>query len=388
MNYFDSELEKLKNNDSYREISDISYKDGAYIFADGKKFLNLSSNDYLGLSTNRSLQRNFLNEYKDDKEFLFSSASARLLTGTSSVYKKLERRVAQLFSKEKCLIFNTGYQCNLGVISALAQKNTLILSDKLNHASIIAGMKLSGADFYRYKHLDYENLEMLLKKHRVNYERVLIISESVFSMDGDVADIKRLVELKNIYDAILMIDEAHAFGIFGENLCGICEDESVISDVDVITATFGKSLASVGAFCVASAKIIEFLINKSSPFIFSTALAPINIMWTLFLLEQKFDVLKQNSNKLRELCNFVHNYLSDDGYTQIIPFVIGANEAAKMAAKALQDNGFYVLPIRPPTVPQNTSRLRISLSANITIEEIKPALKFLVNMKNETLLAK
>lgn len=381
MNFFAEELNKLKENDCVREIQNISHREDSFIFVNNKKMLNLSSNDYLGLSTRKDLEKEFLKKYENDKEFLFSAASARLLTGTSSVYKKLENKLANIFQKDKCLIFNTGFQCNLGVISALAQKNTLILSDKLNHASIIAGMKLSGAQFFRYKHLDYENLEMLLKKHRSEYERTLIISESVFSMDGDIADIEKLIELKKKYNAMLMIDEAHAFGVFGENICGVCEEQGLLKDADVITATFGKSLASVGAFCVANSTIIDYLINKSAPFIFSTALAPVNVMWTYFLLNEKFEVVKNQQKKLQNLITQVNLYMNTNQRTQIIPFIIGDNDKTKMEAQALQDMGFYVLPIRPPTVPPNTSRLRISLTADITFDELRPLLDKLKQVK-------
>lgn len=381
MNFFAEELNKLKENDCFREIQNISHREDSFIFVNNKKMLNLSSNDYLGLSTRKDLEKEFLKKYENDKEFLFSAASARLLTGTSSIYKKLENKLANIFQKDKCVIFNTGFQCNLGVISALAQKNTLILSDKLNHASIIAGMKLSGAQFFRYKHLDYENLEMLLKKHRSEYERTLIISESVFSMDGDIADIAKLIELKKKYNAMLMIDEAHAFGVFGENICGVCEEQGLLKDADVITATFGKSLASVGAFCVANSTIIDYLINKSAPFIFSTALAPVNVMWTYFLLNEKFEVVKNQQKKLQNLITQVNLYMNTNQRTQIIPFIIGDNDKTKMEAQALQDMGFYVLPIRPPTVPPNTSRLRISLTADITFDELRPLLDKLKQVK-------
>ncbi len=377
MNYFSSQLKDLKENNCFRQISNISYKEDAYLFINNQKLLNLSSNDYLGLSTNKKLQREFLNKNAYDKEFLFSAASARLLTGTSEIYTKLEKKLAELFSKDSTLVYNTGYQCNLGVISALAQKNTLILSDKLNHASIIAGIKLSGADFFRYKHLNYEHLEGLLQKHSHKYKNILIISESIFSMDGDVADINKLIELKKKYNAMLMIDEAHAFGIFGESLCGISQKMGLLREVDIITATFGKSLASVGAFCVADSDIIDFLVNKSAPFIFSTALAPINVMWTYFLLVEQFDLLKKQSASLIKLATTVHSYIKDQGCTQILPFIVGENSMTNKIAQALQNNGFYVLPIKPPTVPPNTSRLRLSLTANINFEELKPALDLL-----------
>jgi len=369
--FYNQQINSLKDNGTLRKIPEISYKKDKYIFVNGKKYLNLSSNDYLSLSTDKTLVKEFLKENSENDEFLFSSASSRLLTGSSAVYSKLENNLASLFKKEACLLFNTGYQCNLGVISALFEKKDVIFSDKLNHASIVAGIKLSQADFYRYKHLDYRHLESLLKKYRSQYKQAVIISESVFSMDGDICDIKKLTELKNKYNCLIIIDEAHAFGVFGNNLCGICEKENISNEIDIITATFGKSFASAGAFCISNKTIIKYLVNKASSFIFSTALAPVNIMWTNWLLETKLQVLKKQQKKLNILFDKVHDYLKDNGKSQIIPVILGTSQATVSAAKSLQDQGYFVLPIRPPTVPPNTSRLRLSLTADITFEEIK-----------------
>ncbi len=371
MSFYNEEIKKLKEKDNFRYIHNIEEKNEKFLSINGSNMLNFSSNDYLNLSTDRILIKEFLNKYKEDNEFIFSSTSSRLLTGTSKSYKKLEENIAKLFKKERCLLFNTGYQCNLGVVSSLVNRDDIIFSDKLNHASIIDGMKLAPCEFYRYKHLDYENLEELLERHRKDYKKAIIISESVFSMDGDIADIKKLVELKKKYNCMLMIDEAHAFGIYGKNLAGISDKEDILSEVDIMTATLGKSFASMGAFCVSNNEIIDYLINKANSFIFSTALAPINIMWSNFLIEEKFNIVKEKSKKLNALINEAHNYINDNGKTQIIPIIIGDNNKTVKIAEILQNQGYYILPVRPPTVPVNTSRLRLSLTADITIEEFK-----------------
>ena len=275
MQNIENELKLLKENNMFRHISPIEQKEGEYAVINGKKLINFSSNDYLGLSTNKALVEEFCTQFLNSPEFCFSSASARLLSGTSQIYNKLETTVANLFHKDSALVFNTGYQCNLGVVSTLAGKGDVVFCDKLNHASIIDGMRLSEGTFYRYKHLDYENLEELLKKHRDKYNRAIIISESVFSMDGDVADIDKLIELKKKYNSLLMIDEAHAFGAIDDNCAGM----SNYRDVDLITATFGKALSSFGAFVVANKSIIEYLTNKARSFIFSTSIPPVNIMF-------------------------------------------------------------------------------------------------------------
>lgn len=371
MSFYEEEIKKLVEKDNFRQVHNIEEKFGKYLKEDGKDLLNFSSNDYLNLSTDKNLINNFIDKYKNNNEFIFSSASSRLLTGTSNIYKRLENNLAKLFEKEACLLFNTGYQCNLGVVSSLVNRDDVIFSDKLNHASIIDGMRLSGTPFYRYRHFDYDNLEELLIKHRKEHKKAIIISESVFSMDGDIADIKKLIELKKKYDCYLMIDEAHAFGIFGNNLAGISDRDNVLNDVDIITATLGKSFASMGAFCVSSKTIIDYLINKANSFIFSTALPSVNIMWSNFLIEENFDTVKNKSKKLNKLINDAHNYLNDGGKTQIVPVIIGENGKTVKIAEQLRGKGFYILPVRPPTVPVNTSRLRLSLTADITLEEFK-----------------
>lgn len=372
MQNIENELKLLKENNMFRHISPIEQKEGEYAVINGKKLINFSSNDYLGLSTNKALVEEFCTKFLNSPEFCFSSASARLLSGTSQIYNKLETTVANLFHKDSALVFNTGYQCNLGVVSTLAGKGDVVFCDKLNHASIIDGMRLSEGTFYRYKHLDYENLEELLKKHRDKYNRAIIISESVFSMDGDVADIDKLIELKKKYNSLLMIDEAHAFGAIDDNCAGM----SNYRDVDLITATFGKALSSFGAFVVANKSIIEYLTNKARSFIFSTSIPPVNIMWTNWLLTEKKDVVEQQREKLSKLVIHIHKYLAEIGLdtiseTQIIPIVMKSPDKAEKIAQQLWEYGYFVLPIRPPSVPIGTSRLRLSLTANMKFEQVK-----------------
>lgn len=374
LNYI-NELNKLKENSSFRTIKNIQGKFSKYIIVDEKKLLNLSSNDYLNLSTDKDLTNEFVDKYKNDREFLFSSASARLLTGNSSAYKKLENNFASLYKKESALLFNTGYQCNQGIVSSLFSKGDCIFCDKLNHASIISGLKLSSAEHFRYKHCDYDNLEKLLKEKRSSYKNAVIISESVYSMDGDIADIKKLVELKKKYNCLLMIDEAHAFGVFGENLCGVGEENNLLNEIDIITITLGKSLASMGAVCLSNKIITDYLINKASTFIFSTAIPSINIMWSNFLLEEKMPLLKEKKEKLNSLFKKVHKIYPSLSSSQIIPVVIGDALKTKKLTQTLQQKKFYVLPINPPTVPVGTSRLRLSLTSDITTEEMETFFK-------------
>jgi len=372
MQDLEEELNYLKVENMYRNITPIFEKKEEFVVIDGVDLINLSSNDYLGLSTNKDLVKEFCKNFQDSPDFYFSSASARLLSGNSQIYNDLERNIAQLFNKEAALIFNTGYQCNLGVVSALIRQGDVVFCDKLNHASIIDGMRLSKGDFYRYKHLDYEHLEELLQKYRNKYKRAIIISESVFSMDGDTANIKSLIELKKKYNTLLMIDEAHAFCSIDDDCAGLGNSP----DIDIATVTFGKALSSFGAIAISNNIIINYLINKSRSFIYSTALPPVNVAWTNWLLTEKRDLLQTQKNKLAQLVIKTHKYLNEIGIdtvseTHIIPIVLKDPRKAEEIAQKLETKGFFVLPIRPPSVPIGTSRLRISLTANLSMNDIK-----------------
>lgn len=359
---YNSQLEILKANSHLRQIKDIENKDEKFIRFNGKQLLNLSSNNYLGFADNKKITEEFLNNINFD--YSFSSASARLLTGTLPVYKDLENLLCDMFKKQSALLFNSGYHANVGIISSLAGKKDVIFSDKLNHASIIDGMKLSDAKFFRYPHNDMTALEKLLNRERNNFENAIIVSESVFSMDGDIADIKKLVELKEKFKCILILDEAHAFGVFGKKGLGIAETLSLTEKVDMIAGTFGKAIGSIGAFAVANKTLIDYLINKARPFIFSTALPPINIKFTKWILENK---LPYTFKKRIKMLNTAKKAGSQ---SQIIPVIIGDNEKTVKICNILYENGYFTLPVRPPTVPEGTSRLRISITAEIDEKEL------------------
>ncbi len=281
-----------------RTLSPTTHRQEIYIFGNEKKYLNFSSNDYLNIGTNEHLRNSFLEQILKKqnpftknlyREALFSSSSSRLLSGNTAPYTRLETFLAKWFEKESALLFNSGYHANLGIITGLMQKGDCIFSDKLNHNSILAGIRQSDADYFRYKHLDCGHLEDLLKKHRSSYKNALIVSESVFSMDGDKASLNDLISLKEKYQCLLMLDEAHGTGVLGENAQGLCtEEKNVLPHIDIVMAALGKALGSQGAFCVADKKIIDKLINHAPTFIFSTALAPIQVLWTEFLLTQNF----------------------------------------------------------------------------------------------------
>ena len=360
---YDEILNNLKQHSHFRNIKDFETKEGKFIYFDGKKLLNLSSNNYLGFADDENITKEFL-EFASSR-FGFGSASARLLTGTLPVYKELENTLCRLFKKEKALLFNSGYHANVGITSSIAEKGDVIFSDKLNHASIIDGMRLSAGKFFRYAHNDMESLERLLIRERGNFNNAIIVTESVFSMDGDIADLKKLVELKNKYNCLLMVDEAHAFGVFGEKGCGVCEELEILPEIDLLVGTFGKSIGSMGAFAVASKILIEFLTNKARSFIFSTALPPITIAFSKWIIENK---LPETFAKREKMLTLGRKLGSE---SHIIPVIIGGNAETEAICRRLFDAGYFTLPIRPPTVPEGTSRLRLSLTTDIEDDDLK-----------------
>lgn len=373
---YENILNELKNHSHFRDLKDFEGKDEKYIYYKGKKLLNLSSNNYLNFADNKTITEQFLQD--SGINYSFGSASARLLTGTLPIYNDLENLLSQMYGKEKALVYNSGYHANVGISSALCQKGDVVFSDKLNHASIIDGMRLSDGKFYRFPHNDMEALEKLLIRERKNYKNAFIITESVFSMDGDIADLRKIVELKKKYDCNLIIDEAHAFGVFGDKGLGIAETLGIIADVDLIVGTFGKAIGSMGAFAAGSGVLIDYLINKSRSFIFSTALPPINIAFTKWILENKLPKTIQKRRRMLEISKKMGSE------SHIIPVIIGENKETVELCEVLFHNGYFTLPIRPPTVPVGTSRLRLSLTCEIEEEE----LKILKEIIDEKLLVK
>ena len=356
-------LEELKSHSHFRNLKNFEKKDEKYIYYKGKKLLNLSSNNYLNIADNQAITQEFLDNVGN--RYSFGSASARLLTGTLPVNQELEDLLSSLYGKESALLYNSGYHANVGISSALNQKGDVVFSDKLNHASIIDGMRLSDGKFFRFPHNDMHALEKLLERERKNFNNAFIITESVFSMDGDIEDLKKIVELKKKYNCIMIIDEAHAFGVFGEKGLGVAEELGIIDDVDLLVGTFGKAIGSMGAFVTGSKTMIDFLINKSRSFIFSTALPPINIAFSKWIIETQ---ISKTAQKRKNMLNLAKKFGSQ---SHIIPVVIGENKDTVDLCEVLFHNGYFTLPIRPPTVPVGTSRLRLSLTADIREEELQ-----------------
>ena len=251
MSRYQEELDALAASGNLRRLPKIDHLD-KWIVSDGERMLNLSSNDYLGLAERSDWKAEFL-ETDEGRQSLLSSSSSRLLTGNFPEYELLEQTIARSFGREAVLLFNSGYHANTGILPALAGKRDLILADKLVHASIIDGLKLGEATFKRFRHNDYDQLERLLAVEREHYETIFVVTESLFSMDGDLADLDRLVALKRCYpNVMLYVDEAHAIGVRGERGLGLAEETGHLADIDLLVGTFGKALASMGAYLVCS----------------------------------------------------------------------------------------------------------------------------------------
>lgn len=356
MRYYGDVLDKLRAQSNLRTIpDDITLTD----------LTDLSSNDYLGIGADAALKAEFLESVGELPAF--SACASRLLAAGQTEFAALERLLSDLYSRPT-LLFNSGYHANVGAISALSAGNTLIVADKLVHASIIDGMMLSKAKFVRFRHNDVDHLRSILEKNRRDYDRVIIVCESVYSMDGDVAPLQEIAASKTP-GSLLYVDEAHAFGAVGRNGLGLCVD---MPEVDVIVGTLGKAMASVGAFlAVANDDLRSYLVNSARSFIFSTALPPINCAWSRFVIEKMLNMDDRRAH-LRELNLQLADILHISRPTHIQPLIVGSSEKAIALSKRLADNGFKVLPIRTPTVPPGTERLRFSLSANLTTEQLLP----------------
>lgn len=370
-----SRLGELEERGRLRRLPEAGRRSGSSIAFGERELVNLSSNDYLGLSDDRELLDAFMRAQEPDWLALGSSSS-RLLTGNSPLCEQLESDLAGLYGRQAALVFNSGYHANIGILPALAGRHDLVLSDRLNHASIIDGLKMGEAPWQRYRHNDYDHLAELLHAASGRSRQLFIVTESLFSMDGDLCDLARLVELKRRYGALLVLDEAHAVGTFGARGLGLAEARGLQGEVDIIIGTFGKSFASSGAYAVMDSLLCRYLVNTMRSFIFTTALSPMAVGWSRHVLHRQLDMEPERrhlaglSARLRRA--LVDKGLAVPGESHIVPVVAGSDRRAVAMAAKLRDAGFLALPVRPPTVPENGSRVRISLRSILEWEQLAP----------------
>jgi len=360
LNFIDSELKRIKQNNLYRKLR-YGKTNGAHITINGKKLLNLCSNDYLGIPTVKI-------------QFKQLQSSSRLVSGNDESYKKLEDALAKHKSKQNSLIYPTGYMANLGVISSIAKKGDLILSDELNHASIIESCKLSDAKISIYKH---NNMQDLQKKLKQNGKNKFVITEGIFSMDGDFSSLKQITEISEKAKAITIVDDAHGDFVVGKDGKGTPNYFNVAKKIDLYISSLSKGLGSFGGYVASQNNVIDLCINKSKSFIYTSALPS-------FLIEHSMKKFESNrekqKKKLEKNTKQLSKGLTQIGYkinssTHIIPIIVGNEKSAMDFGKFLFNNGVFVQPIRYPTVPKNQARLRISVTAWFSDTNIEKVLE-------------
>ncbi|MFB4164068.1 8-amino-7-oxononanoate synthase [Alteribacillus sp. JSM 102045] len=366
----DQQINELKKRGLYRTLRTSESVPSSAVEIEGKEMLMVSSNNYLGLAAD---QRLITEASKTMKQYGVGSTGSRLTTGNSMWHEQLEKRIACFKKEEAAIVFSSGYLANIGVISALAQDGDIILSDELNHASLIDGCRLSKAKTMIYRHVDMNDLERKLKQARESQRR-FIVTDSVFSMDGNLAPLPEIKELADKYNAFIIVDDAHATGILGENGRGSTEHFNV--RVDITIGTFSKAIGTEGGFAAGSHTLIELLRNKARSFIFQTALPPGTIAATI----KSIDIIEEEKSlieSLRSNIKKLQKQLDDTGFhimeqpTPILPVLIGEAQQAAAFSNHLEREGVFAPAIRPPTVPQGKSRIRLTIMASHTEAQIQ-----------------
>jgi 8-amino-7-oxononanoate synthase len=370
-------LAEIKNRGLYRRLRSVSGPQGPRVLLDGKPVLLLCSNNYLGLADHPRVREAAA---EAAMRYGAGSGASRLVSGNMTIHRRLEEQIATFKRSEACVLFGSGYLANAGVVSALAREGDVVFSDELNHASIIDGCRLSKAETFVYDHCDAEHLEWGLRQ--AEGRGSLIVTDGVFSMDGDVAPLERIVELAQRYDARVMVDDAHGTGAIGPDGRGSVAAAGLEDEIDVVIGTLGKALGSYGAYVCCDKPMAKYLINTARTLIFSTALPPPAVaaaMAALALLREqprRVEKLQRNAEVLRDA-------LAAEGLpvprapTQIVPLIVGdARDTVRASERALE-RGVFVQAIRPPTVPAGTSRLRLALMASHTESELREAAKLL-----------
>ena len=381
---FTDQIEALKRRGLYRSLRRVDGEQGAELVLDGRPALNFSSNNYLGLAAHPALKKAAREAIE---RYGCGSAASRLISGNMALYEELEEKIAKLKNTAGALVFNSGYQANAGIIPALAGEGDTILSDALNHASIIDGCRLSRAQTIVYPHCDVAFLEAALKKAPAR-GRKLIVTETIFSMDGDETPLAAIVELAERHGAMIMIDEAHATGVFGPNGAGVAAKFGLAERITLQMGTLGKALGGFGAYVACGDALRDVLINRCRSFVFTTALPPPVLAAAsaavdlLYNEPQRRLALWHNIRALREGLRAA-GFAVAESESQILPLIIGDAKKCMALSERLLEKGVFVQGIRPPTVPEGTSRLRVTAMATHTHEQLHRALKTFAEVKSE-----
>jgi 8-amino-7-oxononanoate synthase len=377
MSDIEERLEEIEGQGLYRRMRLISGPQGPRVLLDGKPVLLLCSNNYLGFADHPRVR-----EAAAEAAMRYGAGcgASRLVSGNMTFHRRLEEQLAEFKGYEACLLFGSGYLANTGVISALAREGDVVFSDALNHASIVDGCRLAKAETFVYDHADLDHLEWGLRESEGRGS--LIVTDGVFSMDGDVAPLEAIVELAQRYDARVMVDEAHATGALGPEGRGSVAEAGLEDEVDIVVGTLGKALGSYGAFVCCYRRMARYLVNTARTLIFSTALPPPAVAAAEaalgLLLDQprRVEKLQRNSRVLQEA--LAHEGLPvPESRTQIVPLVVGAAARAVAASERALENGVFAQAIRPPTVPDGSSRLRLAVMSSHTSSELRDAARTL-----------
>ncbi len=380
MDFILEELKSLDGQSLRREYKTLERIQGPVFQINGRSYLSFCSNNYLGLADHPKIQEAVVAAIG---QYGWGAGASRLVSGNTAIHRELEKKIAEFKNTEDALVFSTGYMANMGALCALAGKEDVVIGDKLNHASIVDGCRQSGATFRVYPHNDVKQLETLLQRSS-GYRRRLVVTDSVFSMDGDVAPLPEIAGITKKYGAMLMVDDAHATGVFGDQGKGLVAHYGLEGEVDVLMGSLSKAVGSIGGFIAGSGQLIEYLKNKARAFLYTTALPPAVCAASLaglsLIREERFRI-----ERLWENVAFLKSRLSAFGYaisgdSPIVPLIVGPADKALAVSEKLFQNGIIIPAIRPPTVPKGASRLRVSLMATHGKDDINRLVDTLENI--------
>jgi len=383
--WMQKEINNLKEKGLFTNIRTLSSPQGAWLVVDGKKVLNFCSNNYLGLANHPKLQEA---AHAAINKYGVGPAAVRTIAGTMDLHNELEERIAKFKKAEAAITFQSGFAANLGTIQALVGKKDVVFSDELNHASIIDGCRLSGARIVRYAHCDPNHLEQVIKENKGAYEKAMIITDGVFSMDGDIAPLDRLQEISERYDILLAVDDAHGEGVLGKGGRGIVDHFNLHGKVDIEIGTFSKAFGVIGGIVSGNAIIIDWLKQRGRPFLFSSAMTPPDVAACIAAI----DVLENSTEYVDTLWKnaaYFKAEMSKNGFdighseTPITPVMLGEAPLAQKMSKDLFENGIFATPIGYPTVPKGKARIRVMVSAAHSQEDLDQGLeKFIQSGKS------
>jgi len=377
MGWIQKEIHNLKEQGFYNRIRVLSSPQGAWLEVDGRKVLNFCSNNYLGLANHPDMVRAAQAALE---QYGVGPAAVRTIAGTMAIHEDLERRMAAFKRAEAAISFQSGFSANLGTIQALVGAGDVIFSDELNHASIIDGCRLSGARIVRYAHCEPAHLEQVIKENEGTYEKALIVTDGVFSMDGDIAPLDRIYEIADAYDILLMVDDAHGEGVLGKGGRGIVDHFNLHGKVDIEVGTFSKAFGVVGGIVAGSAVIIEWLRQRGRPFLFSSAMTPADVAACIAAV----DILEQSSELVERLWDNAAYFQKemavlgfDTGATRtpITPVMLGEAPLAQEFSRALFEAGVFATSIGFPTVPKGKARIRVMISAAHARDDLNQGLE-------------